>query len=223
MSVALAVIVKTPGLSPIKTRLAQEVGQAVAESLYIINCSEIQTTLKNATKHTKSVDVFWAVAEEAAIQNTRWKSFPTIYQGTGSLGMRLDHIYRQLIGKYAQVILIGGDTLGLTPDIVRSAMQSKSEFVIGPALDGGFYLFGGRKPLPQKLWTQVKYSVQTTCRDLSGETTKLGSLSVLLPLSDCDKLEDCLAFGSIQLKAIAKKGMDAMVSNGQVAGAQIPS
>ena len=67
-STAIAVFVKTPGLSPVKTRLAATIGTAAAEQFYT-HCTEaIRETLETASK-TMDIVPFWAVGEEAGLSH----------------------------------------------------------------------------------------------------------------------------------------------------------
>ena len=70
------------------------------------------------------------------------------------LGQRLHRTYVDLFAKgYKQVIIVGTDvpTLPLTVYQEAFAMLGRSDVVLGPALDGGYYLIGlkraGRKTL----------------------------------------------------------------------------
>src|SRR6185369_1784929 len=59
------------------------------------------------------------------------------------------------------VIVIGTDIPGLTPDHVAVAFRrlASAEFVIGPATDGGYWLFGARRrPLPRGVFAGVRWS-----------------------------------------------------------------
>lgn len=92
----------------------------------------------------------------------------------------------------APVIFFGSDTPDLTPDHVRDAIAAlqENDVVIGPAEDGGYYLIGMRRPLPQLLvdmpWSTDQVLPQTLAR-----LSALGVTPVMLSsLSDCDRPED---------------------------------
>ena len=46
------------------------------------------------------------------------------------------------------------------------ALDKYRDFVIGSARDGGYYLFGGRVPVDESVWSNVRYSAGTTCKEL---------------------------------------------------------
>ena len=50
MSGAIAIFVKTPGLSPVKTRLAVKLGQKVAEEFHLTSAQAVAETVQTACK-----------------------------------------------------------------------------------------------------------------------------------------------------------------------------
>ena len=61
-STAIAVFVKTPRLSPVKTRLAASIGTPNAEQLYRLCIGAIEQTLDTTLKNLNATP-FWAVGE----------------------------------------------------------------------------------------------------------------------------------------------------------------
>ena len=59
MSIALAIFVKTPSLSPVKTRLAQSIGEDKAIAFYMLCLEAIKETAKQI-----DADVVWAVGRK---------------------------------------------------------------------------------------------------------------------------------------------------------------
>ncbi|PJB71712.1 MAG: hypothetical protein CO093_04550, partial [Alphaproteobacteria bacterium CG_4_9_14_3_um_filter_47_13] len=66
--------------------------------------------------------------------------------------------------KHDRVLLIGADAPQLSKDILEQAIVEldTNDFVIGPARDGGYYLFGGRISTEQKIWSSVPWSTSMT-------------------------------------------------------------
>jgi glycosyltransferase A (GT-A) superfamily protein (DUF2064 family) len=62
--------------------------------------------------------------------------------------------------------------------------------VLGPADDGGFYLFGGRPPLPRDVWTDVTYSAPTTMAELAARLEPRGTVRRLPPAFDVDTVDE---------------------------------
>ncbi|MCC6544644.1 MAG: DUF2064 domain-containing protein, partial [Nitrospirae bacterium] len=118
----------------------------------------------------------------------------------GGLGERLSNVYSELLHKHDFVLLIGSDCPQMPWQYLIDAAlflsDGRSRFVIGPAKDGGFYLFGGNVPLSEELWTGVKYSQSNTAVELIREIETLGYISKLHPLADIDTINDLRSLAS---------------------------
>lgn len=185
MSTALAIFVKTPSLSPLKTRLAAGIGKEKAEEFYIHSLKAIEKTVKQT--HAK---VFWAVGEQEGLNNPLWRAFETIYTGEGGLGERQHYIYNHLLSNHDRVILIGADAPQLSPCILERSIEALNthDFVLGPANDGGYYLFGGRIPVNRHIWSAVPWSTKQTRQTLEGLLSS--KPCHLEPLTDVDTQND---------------------------------
>ena len=191
-STAIAVFVKTPGLSPVKTRLAATIGTAAAEQFYVLCTEAIRETLETASK-TLDIVPFWAVGEEAGLSHPLWQGFEALYTGEGGLGERQHHIYQRLLAKYQRVILIGADSPQLSSRDLNNAIEAlqSNSFSLGPAVDGGYYLLAGRAAIARDIWTNVTYSAADTGEQL---LSQLPSKTALLePITDVDTIEDISA------------------------------
>lgn len=180
-STAIAVFVKTPGLSPLKTRLAAGIGADKAMEFYRLSLSAVESVISES-----DVQGFWAVGEKEGVADPLWLGMEKLYTGEGDLGDRQNNIYETLRNDFNNVILIGADAPQVSPQLIAQAMSAleRNDFVIGPAHDGGYYLFGGRVPLSKDVWANVKYSCDTTRIDL---IERLPSAPAILPmLSDVD-------------------------------------
>lgn len=196
---AIAIMAKTPGISPVKTRLSKATGDGFSDAFYRRCLEIVSAVVKEAVKWDSKIKPFWAVAENECTQHDIWASFKTISQGNGGLGERMGRVYNLLVSEYESVVLIGADIPLITRAHIRDAFETLSEnrpykdknnMVIGPAIDGGFYLFGASCKIPHDLWTCVKYSVSTTCREFKSSMKTLGNIFSLSVLSDVDTLQD---------------------------------
>ena len=186
--IALATFVKTPGLSPVKTRLAKGIGGDAALAFYELSWQTMAAVMGQC--EVRGFSPYWAVAESEAVHT--WKDFPTLWQGVGGFGERLALIYETLLGHYDGVCLIGADCPQLHAGIfadVRERLRH-SEFVIGPAADGGFYLFAARVALPAAVWQDVRYSCESTCGQLETALRPYGKIEHLQILTDVDEQQD---------------------------------
>jgi uncharacterized protein len=193
-TVALAIWVKTPELSPVKTRLASALGQTLAVALYEDCVSATAEVAGAAARLHPALQPLWAVAEVEALQSPRWQTLPGIDQGDGTLGERLARVYRALIDRHAAVLFIGADAPQVDPvllaDAARRLGEDDCDFLLGRAVDGGFWLFGGRLPLPDAVWTRIAYSRADTAAALAEGLRTQGRLHWLPMLQDLDQAAD---------------------------------
>ena len=185
MSTAIAIFVKTPSLSPVKTRLAATIGTDKAQAFYKLSLQSVQEITQSA-----AIVPYWAVAEENGLTDPLWQDCTPIWTGDGNLGERQHRVYETLLQKHEHVMLIGADTPQISRSILNAAVDllASHDFVIGPARDGGYYLFGGRVSTQQIVWTSVPWSTDLTRVRLEAG---LPSAPAHLPmLTDVDNQED---------------------------------
>ena len=185
MNIAIVIFVKTPGISPLKTRLAATVGQEKAEDFYRLSLKSITSTLKEI-----DITPYWAVGEIQGLNDPLWNQFNIMHTGEGNLGDRQNHVYNELLKTFEAVFLIGGDAPQLSQSIIEEAIsQLKShDYVIGPATDGGYYLLGGRKEISTTVWSGTPWSHERTRETL---ISKLDSTPYQLEsLTDVDTESD---------------------------------
>lgn len=191
VNAALAIFVKTPGLSPVKTRLAATVGAAAAEQFHRLAAMAVGAVARSVAD---SIVPYWAVAEREGCGAALWQEFPTIWQGAGGLGDRLHRVYATLLKRYDRVLLIGADAPQITgASLLRCVAELDDpaiSFVIGPSQDGGFWLFGGRTALRRSVWCSISYSRATTCVELADAITRFGQIVKTERVDDVDTAED---------------------------------
>lgn len=193
MSCAVAIFVKTPTLSPVKTRLWPALGRRGAETLHLISAEAVASVAQEAQRRT-SLTPYWAVAESAAMDDNIWVDLPCVSQGTGTLGERMSHVYRTLRKRHRGTMLIGADAPQIAPESLEAAsrwLQSdESHLVIGRAHDGGFWLFGGNVDLPKAVWTRPQYSASDTVAQFVRGMRDYGRWLELDRLHDIDTADD---------------------------------
>lgn len=166
-STAVAAFVKTPGLSPVKTRLSHAVGPEAALGTYQ-SCLSALTGLLREAQATSGFFPYWAVAEEQATNDERWREFPRVLQPQSpGLALRLHGVYSELLRQHpGGVLLIGADCphlpLHFLQEAKRELAQGDCLAVIGPATDGGFTLFGSREDFSSNFWESIPYSAPET-------------------------------------------------------------
>lgn len=192
----LAIFVKTPELSPVKTRLAEGIGKEKTLQFYNQALDATAALGCHARSELKDqLDVVWAVAEFKGLDSDRWKQFGTVYQGEGSLGERLHTVYQELLHQYEYVSFMGADSPHISSsEIIKGLTLTKKwkaeKFIIGETFDGGFYFFGGGKPLKKDVWTRVEYSSAQTVQQLESALENFGGTEKIDKKFDIDTIDD---------------------------------
>lgn len=192
-AVGLAIFVKTPSLSPVKTRLWPQLGQRCAEAFHLASAEAVASVVQCAQRQG-SLQSHWAVAEAAALHGDIWTDLPRMSQGEGGLGERMRHVHAELLRKHGAALLLGADAPQLTAaSLLRAAewlQSAQARLVLGRAEDGGFWLFGSNRRLPDAIWTSVEYSAANTARDFLAGVAAHGTCLELEVLNDVDHFHD---------------------------------
>ena len=189
MKGGLAVFVKTPELSPVKTRLAAEVGETVARAAYDSMLTQASSMMRQV--QDTGVAVYWAVGEAEGVSHPRWREFPAVFTGEGGLGDRLHHVYTTIQKKHGRAALSGSDCPALSAETVCAALRgARGNIVVGPTTDGGFYLFAAARRISPKIWRAVRYSRGDTLAQLLRHfpSRQIRQLPVLTDVDDRDSL-----------------------------------
>ena len=199
---ALAIFVKTPELSPVKTRLAATIGDDKARQFYELSVLATQAMARALVVDVPSLQIYWAVAEPEGLHAKRWESFPAITQGAGGLGARLNSVYQELLRKHHYVCFIGADSphLGveeLKNGVLLTARNLGKKFVMGETLDGGFYFFGGSIPVSTSTWLGVEYSTDQTADQLTAKLSEFANIEHIRKNFDVDTADDLERYNSL--------------------------
>lgn len=193
-SAGLAIFVKTPGHSPLKTRLAQAIGQDAAEAFHRHAAAAVADVVMQAQASMPGLVAYWAVAEADAVDAPIWRDLPRIAQSDGDLGARMRTICDTLRARHGRAVLIGADAPQLRADDVLAACAALDthDHTIGPSEDGGFWLFGTRIAVPEHAWSETPWSQSDTAMrflDALGDSP----VATLRRLCDVDTVDDLAA------------------------------
>ena len=192
LSGALAVFVKTPGLSPIKTRLAADIGEKKAAAVYEMLLQNTAATMRRARR--LGAEVFWAVGEKEGSDDARWSEFPAMWTGGGGLGERLNRVYARLQKRHGRAALAGADCPAMSAALIARALRAAdSKIAAGPTTDGGFYLFAAARPVAPAVWKNVPYSQSDTLTRLLQHfpPNEVEILPTLTDVDDAATLAEC--------------------------------
>lgn len=198
MTVGLGIFVKTPGHSPVKTRLARGRDGDFAERFHLLAARAVADAARACVEPVgdgpASVAPYWAVAEPEAADRSHWPGLPCLAQPEGALGVRMAAIHEQLLRRHDAAMLIGADSPHLQPRWLLEAAgwlsHPEPRCVIGPARDGGFWLFGSNRHLDRDTWSRVGYSRPDTAARFRDAFADAGRWATLPELTDVDAVED---------------------------------
>ena len=183
---ALLIFARKPELGKVKTRLAASIGDKKALEIY-------QKLLEHTRElaRASNADVFVFLTE--TVDNIFWNEFNCENQLGINLGDRMQNAFKIVFDNfYEKIIIIGSDCPALSIQTIDVAFEELDihDAVIGPALDGGYYLLGMKKLIPavfiDKQWSTDNVFEQTL-NDLKKEKLSYSTLPVL---SDLDEEKD---------------------------------
>ncbi len=186
---AIIIFLKYPELGRSKTRLAASVGNENALKIYITLLDHTRAITENLR-----ADKF-LFYDRVSERKMPWREdvFQTAYQREGNLGERMMDAFDQLFTKgYERILIIGSDCYELNQNIIENAFAAltKKQVVIGPAKDGGYYLLGFKRMIPE-LFTDVAWSTNEVLKTTLSVLKELEISYTETPiLSDIDTVAD---------------------------------
>lgn len=138
----LIVFVKWPQPGEVKTRLAKAIGPDLAAALY--RCFVVDT-LAAATESGYPTLVFFQPSEARHAMSDWLGSGMILRSQKGKdLGERMVSAFRETFSESSCTVLIGSDSPDLSPALLKEAFAAlkSHQAVVGPAVDGGYYLIG---------------------------------------------------------------------------------
>ena len=190
--IVLAILTRAPSAGG-KTRLFQELARPVdRELLAALLLDTIDAIEPVGVPRVVFVTPASAVSE---VRATAPRDVDVVAQGDGDLGARMRHVFDDLFARGARgVVLVGSDLPGLSPAVVREAVETLDArsgcVVLGPAEDGGYYLIGATST-PAVLLTGIDWSTADVLASTEARARESGVETVRLPIArDIDSLAD---------------------------------
>jgi hypothetical protein len=188
----VALFVKAPIPGRVKTRLARDIGDEAACSIY----SELVERVVQQIQASGFPLALFFDGDEDALPD-RWKRHACcrIRQQGDDLGERMAHAFRQLFDTgYQSVLLCGSDIPGIDAAYLQQAivLLHSHDLIIGPALDGGYCLIGfHRHSFTSTVFEQIPWSTaQVLALTLAAAESSGLSIGMLPALRDIDTLDD---------------------------------
>jgi rSAM/selenodomain-associated transferase 1 len=193
---ALIIFAKAPIPGQVKTRLCPPLTPDEAASLHgsivldMLERSRGAASMDRFVACTPSSDhVFFKILEER-------HGVRLIAQMGDDLGARMARACADVFALgYRQVLVIGTDLPTLPGSVFGETVKllASHDVVLGPALDGGYYLIGLRKPSPG-LFAGIPWSTDQVLPLTQQKAAALGLRTTLLPVRrDIDIVDDLMA------------------------------
>lgn len=190
---ALIIFVRNPVLGKVKTRLAATVGNEKALAIY----GQLLQHTHNITQPLPCKKfVFYA---DYINENDLWKKeyYEKELQSGDELGSRMHNAFSEIFMKgFKNICIIGSDCIELNETIISKAFNDlqNHDTIIGPSLDGGYYLLGMNKRVKgifeNKNWSTNEV-LNATLKNIEYEKC---SCKLLPELSDVDTADDWIKY-----------------------------
>ena len=187
--VALILFVRNPEAGKVKTRLAKTIGDDNALTVY-----------KMLLKHTKQITepiscrkfVYYA---DIITEHDLWShpGYIKRLQFGNDLGQRMSNAFKALFDQgFKNVLIIGSDCYQLQVEKIQAAIRilDQHDAVIGPTVDGGYYLLGMTSFVPE-IFLEKRWSTDTVFAETTRDFNDLGvKFTILDRLYDVDEAAD---------------------------------
>ena len=185
----MAVFARAPEPGRVKTRLIPVLRAAEAAELYE---ALLLDTVEVAESCARTVVAFTPSGGRRALERLLGGHRRLLPQGPGDLGERLGRVFESLCEGGQPGLVVGSDCPALTAARIRTAAErlGHADVVIGPALDGGYYLIGLRRPRPE-LFADIPWSTASVLEVTLSRAREAGLRVELLETArDLDTPED---------------------------------
>jgi uncharacterized protein len=184
----IIIFAKHPREGEVKTRIQQTVGAKLAVEIYqkLLECT---MNLVLATDYTVKAYIGNDFPEHDIWTSHKVERHAQI---GNDLGERMHNAFLAESKDFDRIILIGTDCPSITGEIIATAFQElrDHDLVLGPAIDGGYYLIGLKVP-QVKLFQNVEWSTSTVLsKTLEIAVENKMSIFQLQRLSDVDTYQD---------------------------------
>jgi len=185
----LIIFVKNPIEGEVKTRLASSVGEKKALVVY-------QQLLKITAKAVENVNAEKLVSYSGYIEESDdfdEQRFEKTIQKEGDLGEKMKYAFKSSFDNgFNRTVLIGSDCPEISKSLIDEAFKelAEADSVIGPSEDGGYYLIGLSRFMPE-IFDNVEWSTSSVFLSTIKTLDDLGATyRVLKKLNDIDTESD---------------------------------
>lgn len=198
----LIIFTRYPEAGKTKTRLIPALGaEGAAQLQQQMTEHTLRCVRELALTYPLSVEIRFTGDDRTLMQ--AWLGTDLTYQlqEEGDLGERMSCTFQVAFEQGAErVIIIGSDCPDVDDLKLREAFQTlqQHDLVLGPAIDGGYYLIGLRQFIPQ-LFFNIAWSTSVVLQQTIAIAQSLSlNVAYLTPLADVDYPEDLSVWERVQ-------------------------
>jgi rSAM/selenodomain-associated transferase 1 len=188
MKKAIIVFQKYPEAGSVKTRLAETIGAEKAAHLYAY-------LIRHTHQQLSGLEAAIFVFHLGPIATDEYpkKGYHFHPQKPGDLGEKMLKAFQQVFDLgFDQVLIIGTDCYELKRSHLQQAFETleTKDLVLGPAMDGGYYLLGLKRPVAS-LFQGISWSTSSVLQQTQSKANRENlSYGLLEKLRDVDRYED---------------------------------
>jgi uncharacterized protein len=161
-SLAVAVMAKAPGFTPVKSRLQPPLTTNEAQALataFLLDRLDALVALGGA----RVVLAFTPPEAQAALRALTPSGVRLLAQRGDGLGERLTHLFDDLLAEHAGVLALDADSptlpMAWVADALATLAADEADVVLGPSDDGGYWSIGLCAPCPA-LFADIPWSTE---------------------------------------------------------------
>jgi len=211
----IQIFTRYPVPGQVKTRLIPALGQKGAALLHR-RMTELTLSKARAVRTASNSDepeimVCYSGSRRKHFSAWLGRDIQYFRQPSGDIGHRMEAGFKAAFQKGSKrVIAVGTDIPGLSSEILEKALHGlqNHDVVLGPAMDGGYYLIG-MKSLHPELFQAMDWGTEIVCNRTRSSIRRLGlDLTELPMLQDSDRpenlaaLQNSAAFVELQKKKL---------------------
>ncbi len=119
---------------------------------------------------------FTPEAAEGKIKKIVGSGYDLRPQKGNDLGEKLRNLFLDLLGAYNKVVALSSDSPTLPLELLNEAFAKLDSYeaVIGPCLDGGYYLIGTRTSKIEELFKDIDWSTEVVLRQTLERAQNIG-------------------------------------------------
>jgi rSAM/selenodomain-associated transferase 2/rSAM/selenodomain-associated transferase 1 len=236
---SICILARYPRLGEVKTRLVGDMSEADVLALHgdLVRHTALTARALVATREARAQLRTDAAFPRAAREWLGMRDLTYRYQGEGDLGNRIELAFAEQFGLGAErVVVIGADCPRLSATHLRDALArlDHADVVLGPAIDGGYYLVALRRESATRstpaLFHDIEWSTDNVLAHTLDRAAEAGlSCELLEPLPDVDRPEDvadardALARGAIDPAAVRVSVVIPALEDAALVGAAVES